>query len=242
VHAYLIHIKMAVVPGVVPVAAHAHQTAAGGGACEAEEQQRPLEAQGAGGAERAAGAGDDTARLGEKGAGRCGRDDRLDLDLEEAIARANASHNEHILTQWQDCFPSPLPPLRADRSPALSAAPTGGADRSPALSAAPTRRSSSSSSFRSLSSSPRAAESTPKKSVRWCLLGLPVRERLPRTSSPPSSLRSRSSDEVRKCYLARLGIHPPVGPLPAALSIAPLSVVAPGPQDTSMAFLGGWCM
>ena len=168
---------------------------------------------------------------GEEGGKSFWRDGSLDvdLDLENAIARANASHNEHI-ARWRDCLLSPPPPVRSGSS----------------LSAAPTRRCSTS-SLKSLCSSPCADESTPKKSVRWSLLGLPIRERLPRAPlseklAPPRSLRSRSSDEVRTCYLARLGLHPPAGPRPAVLSAAPLNIAAPGLQGTSMAFLGGWCM
>ena len=157
----------------------------------------------------------------------------LDPDVEEAIARENASNNKHIVSRWRDCSLSPLLPSRSDSSLAHSSAPT--------------RRSSSS----SLCSSPRSfAGSMSKKSVRWCLLGMPARERLPRVpwgklDQPRSLLRSRSSDELRLCYLRRLGITSPDGPLPEAPlpeapPITPMSVSAP--QATSMTFLGGWCM
>lgn len=153
-------------------------------------------------------------------------------DVEDEIARKNASHNKHIILQWCDCSLSPLLPSRSDSSLAHSSAPT--------------RRSSSSSLCSMLHSSPRSfAGSMSKKSVRWCLLGMPARERLPRVpwgklDQSRSLLRSRSSDEVRMCYLRRLGITPPDGPLPEAPPITPMIVSAP--QATSMTFLGGWCM
>ena len=149
-------------------------------------------------------------------------------DVEDAIARENASRNEHIVSWWRDCSLIPLLPSRSDCSLAHSSAPT--------------RRGSSS----SLCSSPRSfAGSMSKKSVRWSLLGMPARERLPRApwgklDQPRSLLHSRSGDELRLCYLLRLGIMPPDGPLPKAPPITAMRVSVP--QATSMTFLGGWCM
>ena len=72
---------------------------------------------------------------------------------------------------------------------------------------------------------------------------MPARERLPRApwgklDQPRSLLHSRSSDELRLCYLLRLGIMPPDGPLPKAPPITAMRVSVP--QATSMTFLGGW--
>lgn len=143
-------------------------------------------------------------------------------DVEDAIARENASRNEHIVSWWRNCSLILLLPSRSDSSLAHSSAST--------------RRGSSS----SLCSSPRSfAGSMSKKSVRWSLLGMP-RAPWGKLDQPRSLLHSRSSDELRLCYLLRLGIMPPDGPLPKAPPITAMRVSVP--QATSMTFLGGWCM